>query len=106
MNSAGSATERLLIAVEGYAYAEPAQAFCGRYIFSGETVQGGQGVVAFARDSRAGMQQFAIKYVPCAVCDVQLTPYSRYAFHNCKCIQHRPCDRDHRIQCEGRQVEL
>ena len=65
LKRASTATERLLIAIEGYAYADPPQGFCGRFVFSGETVQGGQSVVAFAQNSRAGMQQFAIKCVFC-----------------------------------------
>ena len=61
---AHSELERLLIAIEGIAYAEPAQAFCGRFMLSGETVKGGQSVVAFARSGRAGMQQYGIKCDP------------------------------------------
>lgn len=64
LETANGPLERLLVAIEGLAFSEPPSAFCGRFLLSGDTVQGGQGVVAFARDSCEGMQQFAIKCAP------------------------------------------
>ena len=58
---AGGEIDRLLVAIDNLAYAEPVQSFAGRFILSGEIALGGQGVIAFARDNSAGMRQYAIK---------------------------------------------
>ena len=60
-HEAETALERLLLAIQGAAFSDPPHALCGRFLLSGETVQGGQSVVAFARDKVFGMQQYAIK---------------------------------------------
>ena len=52
---------RLVVALQNMAAAEPAQLFAGRYRLQAEIVQGGQAVVVFARDRSNGFFQFAIK---------------------------------------------
>jgi hypothetical protein len=53
--------QQLLVALANLAQAQPPEPFANEFIMSGEVVEGGQAVVAFARDSRDGFGQYAIK---------------------------------------------
>jgi hypothetical protein len=48
------------------ALSQPPLVFADRFLFTAEIVEGGQGIVAFARGRDAGMRQYAIK---CALCN-------------------------------------
>lgn len=57
------AREALVDALLDQSNAQPGELFAGRYVLSGDFVEGGQAIVAFARNA-TGEQQFAIKCAP------------------------------------------
>ena len=62
---------QLTAALDGIVDAEPSELFAARYQLLPERDGGGQSVVAFARDARGGMMQYAIK---CAFASLSLCP--------------------------------
>jgi hypothetical protein len=61
---AGTEREQLIAAVTNMAMSQPPTVFADRFLFTTDMVEGGQGIVVFARGRDAGMRQFAIKCVP------------------------------------------
>lgn len=54
--------ERLAVALENMALADPPQLFDGRFLLHNERVDGGQALVCFARATSGGFEQLAIKF--------------------------------------------
>jgi hypothetical protein len=59
--AAGSEREQLIAAVTNMALSQPPLVFADRFLFTTDSVEGGQSIVVFARSRDAGMRQFAIK---------------------------------------------
>jgi hypothetical protein len=57
--------DRLVSAVTNMAMLQPPLVFADRFLFTTDIIEGGQGVVVFARNRDAGLRQFAVK---CAAC--------------------------------------
>jgi hypothetical protein len=57
--------DRLVFAVTNMAMSQPPLVFADRFLFTTGIIEGGQGVVVFARNRDAGLRQFAVK---CAAC--------------------------------------
>jgi hypothetical protein len=53
--------DRLVAAVTNMAMSQPPLVFANRFLFTTDMVEGGQGIVVFARSRDAGMRQIAIK---------------------------------------------
>jgi hypothetical protein len=57
--------DRLVFAVTNMAMSQPPLVFADRFLFTTDIIEGGQGVVVFARNRDAGLRQFAVKCAPC-----------------------------------------
>jgi hypothetical protein len=66
--TAGNEREQLIVAVTNMALSQPPLIFADRFPFTTGMVEGGQGIVVFARGRDAVMRQFAIKCAHCT-CD-------------------------------------
>jgi hypothetical protein len=57
--------DRLVSAVNNMAMSQPPLVFADRFLFTTDIIEGGQGVVVFARNRDAGLRQFAVKCDAC-----------------------------------------
>lgn len=81
-----SKRDKVAAALQRMASASPAELFAGRYLLTGERVDGGQSVVQFARDS-SGMFPYAIK------CALSTSADCRQSRPTVPCWRRRPACR-------------
>lgn len=58
---------RLIAAVTNMAASQPPIPFGSRFLLTSDIVEGGQGIIVFARGNNAAMRPYAIKCAPCIV---------------------------------------